>query len=215
VARRRKVGNLLGLAVLSALVLRPMYPYEMASHLRAWGKDRDMRIKWGSLYTVVRNLERHGFIEAVETLRAGARPQRTVYRITEAGRDELVDWVRELISTPEREQPRFEAGLSVLAVLSPEQATALLRERLRVLDEQIAEQRAALAGHRAETPRLFLVEAEYDLAIRDAEATWLRSLLDELDDGTFGGLTQWRAWHQTGRVPQELIELAERGTTTE
>lgn len=39
--KRRKVGNLLALAILSTLVERPMHPYEMASILKARGKDRD------------------------------------------------------------------------------------------------------------------------------------------------------------------------------
>ena len=64
-AKRRKVRNLLGLAVLSTVSARPMHPYEMAALMRARGKDRDMDIKWGSLYTVVGNLEKHGFL-AVE-----------------------------------------------------------------------------------------------------------------------------------------------------
>src|SRR5687767_8291191 len=99
-AQRRKVSNLLALAVLSALAQRPMHPYEIATALRAWGKDQDMEIKWGSFYTVIRNMDKHGLIEAVENVRDGRRPERTVYRITGSGHAELVDWARELVSTP-------------------------------------------------------------------------------------------------------------------
>ena len=193
--KRRKVGNLLALAVLSAVVERPMHPYEMATVLRERGKDQDMTIKWGSLYTVVRNLEKHGLIEAVESTRQGARPERTIYRITGAGRAELEDWVRELVAVPERERPRFEAGLSLLAALPPDEATALLRQRLDRLEPEITGQREALAQHSRDVPRLFLVEVEYDLAVREAEATWIRALLDELGSGSFPGLAEWRAWH--------------------
>ena len=59
-------------------------------------------------------------------------------------------------------------------------------------------------------PRLFLVEAEYDMAIRDAEAAWVRSLLHELESGTFPDLKMWQTCHETGEVPAELVELAER-----
>ena len=52
-AKKRKVANLMALAVLATVVQRPMHRYEMASLMRARGKDRDMDIKWGSLYTVV------------------------------------------------------------------------------------------------------------------------------------------------------------------
>jgi DNA-binding PadR family transcriptional regulator len=211
VAKRRKVSNMLALAVLSTVSARPMHPYEMASLMRARGKDRDMRIKWGSLYTVVRNLEKHGFLAIAESGRHGGRPERTVYRITETGRAELTDWVRELIAVPEREHPRFEAGLSVIGALTPDEVTALLFDRLAALERDNAEQRTALAATAEEVPRIFLIEAEYDLAIREAEARWVRSLLAELTDGTLPGLAQWRDYHATGKVPPALAALAERG----
>ncbi|MBB6348261.1 PadR family transcriptional regulator [Nonomuraea muscovyensis] len=213
--KRRKVGNLLALAVLSALVQRPMHPYEMASVLRARGKDRDMAVKWGSLYTVVHNLDKHGLIEAAQSSREGGRPERTVYRVTDAGRAELEDWTRELLSTPEEEHPRFEAGLSVMAGLAPDEVTTLLRRRLEALETRIAAQRAALDRERAQIPRLFLVESEYALAMREAEAAWTRSLLDELAAGTFPGLEQWRAYHRTGRLAPDVAGLAERGSVTD
>ncbi|GAB3810028.1 PadR family transcriptional regulator [Micromonospora zhanjiangensis] len=214
-AKRRKVGNLLALAVLSALAQRPMHPYEIATALRSWGKDQDMDLKWGSFYTVVRNLDKHGLIEAMESVREGRRPERTVYRITEPGRAELIDWARELVSTPMPERPRFRAGLSVLAVLHPDEATDLLRQRLDRLAEQIVADRAALAEHTRQVPRLFLVESEYDLALREAEAAWIRALLAELTSGSYPGLDIWRTVHETGELPPELTALAERGLSTE
>ena len=209
--KRRRVGSMLALAVLAVVIERPVHPYEMASVLRSRGKDQDMPIKWGSLYTVVANLEKHGLIEVAGSERSGARPERTLYRITDAGREELTDWVRELIGTPERERPRFEAGLSVLGVLSPTEAIALLRTRRDALQSQVDGQRTALAQVAEDVPRIFLVEDEYDLAIRTAELTWLDGLLAELADGTLPGLDLWQSWHDTGEVPGELSELAERG----
>src|SRR5689334_24214649 len=95
---RRKVSNLMALSLLSLLTERPMYPYEMASKLREYGKDQAIKINWGSLYTVVQNLEKHGFIETVDVGREGRQPERTTYRITEAGGAEVEDGVRERLS---------------------------------------------------------------------------------------------------------------------
>jgi DNA-binding PadR family transcriptional regulator len=39
-AKRRKVGNLLGLHILATLSIQPMHPYEIAAKLRAFGKDQ-------------------------------------------------------------------------------------------------------------------------------------------------------------------------------
>ena len=214
-AERRKVGNLLALAVLATLAGGPMHPYEMASVMRARGKDRDMAIKWGSLYRVVANLERHGFVEAVQSERQGARPERTVYRITDAGRDELAGWTRDLIRDPERAALPFTAGLSVIGVLSPDEVTALLRERLAALDGRIRLAREELARYAAEVPRIFLIESEYELAVQQAEAGWVRGLLGEITDGTLPGLRDWREFHRTGEVPPDPAALAERGALPE
>jgi DNA-binding PadR family transcriptional regulator len=215
VAKQRRVGNPLALAVLSAVLHRPMHPYEMGRTLREWGKDEDMEIKWGSLYTVVRNLAKHGLVEAVESTRQGARPERTVYRITDAGRDELVDWVRELISTPQREHPKFTAGLSVVTVLPPQEAMNLLGQRLALLHEEIAGRRDSLATHAENVPRIFLIETEYELAMREAEAAWIRSVLDEMSSSAFPGIAAWAAWHETGEISPELRGPAERSDRTE
>ncbi|SDK56166.1 DNA-binding transcriptional regulator, PadR family [Nonomuraea maritima] len=210
-AKRRPVANLLALAVLTVAVERPMHPYEMASVLRARGKDDDMPIKWGSLYTVVRNLEKHGLLEAVGTDRQGARPERTLYRVTDAGRREAADWTRELLSTPGREPSPFESGLSVMGGLGPDEVRDLLRRRLELLERQVEADRRALERERAELPRLFLLESEYALAMREAQAAWVRELLKELDAGEFPGLDAWRAYHRTCDLPADLADLAERG----
>jgi DNA-binding PadR family transcriptional regulator len=205
-AAKRKVANLMALAVLATIVQRPMHRYQMASVMRARGKDRDMDIKWGSLYTVVQNLERNGYLEAIGVTRQGARPERTVYQITDAGRGELVAWTRELIAEPEAERTRFVAGLSVLAVLHPQDVVDLLRQRLQRLTESIDALRAEVE-QAAEVPRLFLIEDEYRIAMAQAEADWSRSLLDELSTGTFPHLDAWRSFHETGRMPAEFDEL--------
>lgn len=203
---RRKVSNLLGLAILSVLVQKPMHPYEMAAVLRARGKDDDMAIKWGSLYTVVRNLEKHGLIESTGSGRTGARPERTTYRITGDGRAELKDWTRELVATPVREPLRFTAALSVLGALDPDEAATLLRDRLTALRAQVAELRARLGRDAAGLPRLFTVETEYELAMRVAEEKWVAALAGELADGTFPGRDAWAEYHRTGEVPDNLAD---------
>lgn len=209
------MGNLLALTVLNTLTERPMHPYELASLLRARGKDHSIKIKWGSLYTVMQNLEKHGFVAATATTREGRRPERTVYAITPAGRAEVRDWLRELVGVPEREFPRFEAALGEIGALSPDEVVELLEHRLRILEAEVTERRAALSGWARELPRVFLIEVEYHAAMVEAEAEWIRGLLKEIHDGTLSGVDEWRAFHATGQIPEGLAELAKRGSVAE
>ncbi|MBV9314463.1 MAG: hypothetical protein JO100_12190 [Pseudonocardia sp.] len=59
----------------------------------------------------------------------------------------------------------------MLSVLPPEDATRLLRRRLDQLEAQLADQRRALERGAQGIFQLFLIEAEYDLAVREAKAT--------------------------------------------
>src|SRR4030088_3826552 len=105
-AKKRKVGNVLALAVLSYLVQRPMHPYELSRTLRDNGDARSIKFNHGSLYMVVQQLARAGFIAEQETNRDGQRPERTVYAVTDTGRVELRDWLRGVVGGPERAGPR-------------------------------------------------------------------------------------------------------------
>jgi DNA-binding PadR family transcriptional regulator len=213
-AKRRKVGNLMALSLLSLLGERPMYPYEMAAKLREYGKDQAIKINWGSLYTVVQNLEKHGFIEPVEVVREGRQPERTTYRITDAGHAELMDWLRELLGVPEREYTRFEAALGESMHLGPDELRSLLQQRLDALDAANDEHQRGLERWRARMPRLFLIESEYHLALSRAEAEWVRGLLKELTDGSFPLQDAWRRYHETGEFPQEFMTTGGGGATS-
>jgi DNA-binding PadR family transcriptional regulator len=207
---RRKISNLLALSLLNLLIERPMYPYEMATTLRQRGKDEAIKINWGSLYTVVQNLEKYGFIEAVDVAREGRQPERTTYQITDAGREELKDWLRELISEPEREYTRFEAALGECAVLPPNELVGLLQRRLDALEATIVQHGAELEALVTQVPRLFLIESEYHLALRRAEAEWVRNLLKEFTDGSFPGIREWQHYHDTGVPPADVMALIEK-----
>ncbi len=196
---RRKVANPLALAVLAGLEERAMHPYEMATTMRARHKDESIKLNFGSLYTVVEALQRHGLIEAQETEREGKRPERTVYRITAAGSAELLDWLSELISVPTKEYLRFEAGLSLLPVLSPSQAVELLEIRCQTLEVDLA-QRRTVGGMIADqgVPRLFTVEFEYMTALVEAELEWSRKLIGEVKSESFEGIELWKGFHAVG-----------------
>src|SRR5215475_7922854 len=132
---RRPVANPLALAVLSCLLERPMHPYEISTTLKERNKEQSIKLNYGSLYSVVDSLAKHGLIQAQETSRDGRRPERTVYAITPAGQAEFEDWLAELLSTPAKEYLSLEAGLALMPALPPDVVARLLgirADRLRV-----------------------------------------------------------------------------------
>lgn len=208
-ARRRAVSNPLALAVLATLYQAPMHPYEMAATMRSQGKEHSIRLNYGSLYTVVDNLAKHGFIEAVAARREGRRPERTVYQLTDAGRAELGDWMSDLIAVPVKEYPQFEAALAEIGVLAPDQVLPLLRQRVAALEKHIGDLRAGMA-ELSWLPRLLQLETEYHLSMQEAELAWVRGLTAELEDGSFPGIRAWQYMHDHGELPEEFSHLSER-----
>jgi len=196
-ASKRKVANPLALAVMALLYERPMHPYEMVTLMRERGKHESVRLRYSSLYSVVSALEREGLIVARETVRDGRRPERTIYEITGAGREEFLTWLRELLREPVKEYTQFAAGLSFLPGLPPEEAVALLEERVRRLEEETGEMRSRLdtVAEQFNLPRLFLVESEHELMLREAELGWVRLLVKEIAAGGLGSLSEWRSLH--------------------
>jgi len=215
---KRKVANPLALAVLSLLAEKPMHPYEMSSTLRERVKEDSIKLNYGSLYSVVDSLVRHRLIEVLETVREGRRPERTVYTITDAGRIELVDWLSELLAVPVKEYPQFEAALSLMPVLSPDEVLRLLEMRLTRLDAEIASNDGMLAAAREQQlSYLWLIEADYAQVMRRAERDFVIATIERIKKGE-SEIEAWRRAHELADgVPNEadwgqaIRELPNRG----
>ena len=193
----RKVSNPLALAVMALLYERPMHPYEMVSVMRERGQHESVRLRYSSLYSVVEALGREGFISPRETMREGRRPERTVYGLTEAGRVEFLSWLRDLLREPVKEYTQFAAGLTFLAALPPSEALSLLEERTRLLEGEVGEMRSRLeAVMEGGVSRVFLIENEHELVLREAELEWVRGLVREIEARELEGLREWESFHQ-------------------
>lgn len=203
---RRRVNNPLALAVLGCLGERPMHPYEISSTLRSRGKEKSIKLNYGSLYSVVESLQKHGLIEPRETIREGRRPERTVYAITPAGLAEFEDWLAELIAVPSQDPSQLEAGLSLLPGLPPDEAARLLEDRARALEVELRSLNVAHSMAREQgLPELFLIEGVFREAMLTAEMTFVRQLAKDIRTGALSGTKGWRRMH----------ELVESGLTFE
>lgn len=122
--------------ILGCLTVEPMSGYDIKGFV-----DRCVSHFWnesyGQIYPTLRELEDEGKIEGRKE--PGERgPDRNVYRITDAGREELADWLRE---PAEPETARYEHSLKIFFghVVGPADTldhVERLRERTRAsLDE--------------------------------------------------------------------------------
>ena len=172
--------NLWDLAVLALLREAPMHPYQMQRLLKERHKDELLELKRGSLYHAINRLMAAGLIEATNTARSGRRPERTTYRITAEGRQELIHTLQQMIEIPRHESSEFMAALSFLLHLEHKDALEKLEERAQHIEEELNASVNRLKEAQQRVDRINLIESEYLLAMRRAELKWIRSLIPEL-----------------------------------
>ena len=182
---RKSIGwkNLWSLTVLVFLRLKPMHPYELQSVIKLTHKEDFLQLKPGSVYNSIARLLEAGLIEVAETNRAGRRPERTVYRITSAGQEEMSKWLHELLEKPGPDTTWFYAALSFLPAIEPNEAAIQLQQRSKHLLQEIDDYKAVLATMVPRIGRLPLIEVEYALGLRTAERKWVKQIVKDLRTG--------------------------------
>jgi DNA-binding PadR family transcriptional regulator len=185
----------LALSILELLNERPMHPYELAATMRDRHHDEFIRLNFGSLYHTVDSLERDGWIVTTEKEKEGKRPERTIYRLTDSGRNVLLQVVSEIIAQPRREYPYFAAGLMFMHHLDAGIAAQLLEQRAQALQAVITKLSHILdellaGGH----TRLTLIELEHKIAMIQAERDWVRKIAKEVNEGKL----EWKVGIDSG-----------------
>ncbi|MDH6108798.1 DNA-binding PadR family transcriptional regulator [Kitasatospora sp. MAP12-15] len=175
----------LALTVLALLHYKPLHPYGLQRLVKEWGKDLVVNVgQRASLYRTIDRLQEAGLVAVRETGRDQAYPERTVYEVTDAGREVAREWLVDMLAVPKQEFPQFPVALSNLLMLTPVEITAALERRVQAMVEKIIALEAMQNDERAQgLPRVSLLEVEYLRAVSEAEVRWLRSVVEDLRSG--------------------------------
>lgn len=172
-----------------------MHPYEMYQLLIQRREDRVVKVRRGSLYHAVDRLLEQGLAAVRGTERAGNRPERTSYEITDAGRERLGGTIAELLATPVNEYPRFPLALGESHNLPRHEVTELLGARVALLQAELAEIEQLMAGAAARgVPRLYWVDVDYRATLLRTEISWLTATVADIASGDL-------PWLETGAAP--------------
>jgi DNA-binding PadR family transcriptional regulator len=174
------------LVILGLLRDRPLYGYEIKQiieeHMSDWTS-----IAFGSIYFALDKLADEKFVEKVEVERAGKRPSRSVYQITDTGRDEFLRLLRESWQQVERQYFSVDICLFFMNTLPLEEVKNYLRTRQRILQSTIEH----IQSHRGEqmsnpeVPRLATAIFDHTLIHTQAELTWVSDLLQKMESGEY------------------------------
>ncbi|MGW2219386.1 PadR family transcriptional regulator [Nonomuraea sp. NPDC001684] len=175
--------GLVDLTVLALLTMQPSHPYELHRFIIDTHKDYITGLP-RSLYHAVERLAGDELIVPAATGREGRRPERTVYEITDEGREELITRLRRLLEQPDPDRRAFVAAISLIGCLPLPEAQRALRTRAATLEGTLAGMEGHIKAMRdSGLPEILMLEVECEQALHAAELAWIRRLLDRLDQG--------------------------------
>ena len=180
------------LAILGSLSYTEMHGYEIRREIEARRMERWADVSYGSIYGRLRHLVDEGLVEVIRTEQVENRPSRTVYGITDAGRDALVEALQTAFGVPELPAMTVDLALSYCVTESSRLGSAQLRSLLEIrlvdLDGIAEELRQVRNGPVSEQPGVgalvddLLSHSEQRLAV---ELDWTRHVLGRLAAGAY------------------------------
>jgi DNA-binding PadR family transcriptional regulator len=181
------------LVILGFLRGQPLYGYEIKRMIEQIMGDWT-NIAFGSIYFALKKLAEEGFVEKAGTEQEGSRPSRTVYRITDAGREEFLRLLRKMWDSVERQTFAFDIGLSFMSALPIEEVKGHLRKRVTHLEHILqyleAHQAEELADEHVPRRLAASVFGHHRVHLQ-AELGWTRELLQNVEQGIYDDELDW------------------------
>lgn len=174
------------LVILGILRDRPLHGYEIKKvieeHMADWTS-----IAFGSIYFAIDKMSDEGLIEKVSVEQQGKRPSRSVYKITEKGREEFMRLLRDTWSSVERTYFDLDIGLfflSALPVGEVKKAVSARMRKLTAIQERISFHEGSLMTNDSvpSVARAIFSHTRFHI---DAELSWTKDLLGRLERGEY------------------------------
>jgi len=174
------------LVILGLLRDRPLHGYELKhiieEHMGDW-----TNIAFGSIYFALRKLAEEGFVEKIATEQEGGRPSRSIYQVTDTGRDEFLRLLREVWGELERQYYSIDIGLAFMEALPLDEVKNFLQARVAqleaILQHILEHQTEQMANQKV--PRTAAAVFDHSHLHFQAELEWTQDLLHKVNEGVY------------------------------
>ncbi|MDG0790610.1 helix-turn-helix transcriptional regulator [Cohnella ginsengisoli] len=175
------------LLILGILMEKDRHPYEIRQTMinRSW--NYAFRLRDGSLYYAVDQLRDRGLIEAVHIVPVPGehRPDKTIYRITDAGRQEFDKLMYAQLGQPAYPQHPMMMAMPFLRHADQARVAEIAGQQLAACEERIASLEQVLAVKASGIPASALRMIEGMLAFGRAERDWMETIIGEARSGAY------------------------------
>ncbi|HUU28345.1 MAG TPA: PadR family transcriptional regulator [archaeon] len=165
--------------ILGMLAQKQMHGYEIKKRIsEALGESAD--INFGSIYYGLKSLTAQGFVDHIGDEPGKGSPERSIYRITPKGRQQLKVLVEKSLSDTGALLNPVEVGLSFMGGLPASRVREILTERYHRL--KASYETALTEEARTDKSSWVGFIREYRLYHLGAEVHWLKNLLPKLEN---------------------------------
>ncbi|WP_217592172.1 PadR family transcriptional regulator [Cohnella sp. GbtcB17] len=175
------------LLILGLLMEKDRHPYEIRQTMIGRNWNRAFRLRDGSLYYAVDQLRDRGLIEAVQTVPVPGehRPDKTIYRISDAGRREFDKLMYAQLEQPAYPQHPMMMAMPYLYLADQARVAEIAERQLAACEERIATLEQVLAVKARGIPTGSLRMIDGMLAFGRAERAWLETVVEEARSGAY------------------------------
>jgi len=162
------------IVLLSLLAEQPRHGYDLDRVIEQRGYRQWTSLAFSSVYYLLKRLSERGLLEPDE----GPQGRRTVFRVTDAGRQELSKAAGERVLAPAPPSAGVLPALNAYPRLDDPALVALLAQRAEALLGRLDELRALRTQVDEEHA---LAIFDYEILRQEADLAWTRSLLKKAD----------------------------------
>jgi DNA-binding PadR family transcriptional regulator len=183
------------LLVLGLLMEGNKHPYEIRQTIKARNWNESFKLRDGSLYYAVDQLREDGLVEAAEIVPVPGenRPDKTIFRITEAGREAFIKLVyKQFEQSSYPQHPVFKA-LPFVRHCEPDMIISLIEKQITCCEERLARLRMIYELKSPFIPGGSSVFVRGCIQFSETELSWLNDMLAEAHSGKLFEGPKWTA----------------------
>jgi DNA-binding PadR family transcriptional regulator len=171
------------LVILGLLMEGDRHPYEIRQTMKERAMDHYIKMQDGSLYYAMDQLRKEGFVEAVEVVKDTSRPDKTIYRITESGKEKFQDVLMQQFDEKKRIYHPLHAALSFAHYGDPKRIAIMLKNKIKEQQALTKRMWDLYEEHIPIVPRsiLYMMMGSYEHSL--TELNWLKHLLKDAEEG--------------------------------
>lgn len=173
--------------ILAVLEGGPSHGWQMKIQIEAALGPEYGGLNKGYIYEVIHKMERDGFITSRVQPQEGMRPDRSVHHITEAGRDQLTDWLGEPVRRSAGFRDEFVQKVLAASLRGEEAVRQVCRIQRRTLLSEAKTLQTLRRGRAGDPGAAFTIEVAIlrtnaELECVEAAETWAGQRLIQLPE---------------------------------